>query len=99
MGCCITNQGDVGHSLIFQQTTEDKNLQNVFVKIKIHINEVFLLRMGNKIPMEGITETNFRAEMEGRAMQKLPHPEIHPTYNHQTQITIAYARKILLTGP
>jgi hypothetical protein len=26
----------------------------------------FLLRMGNKIPMEGFTETKFRAEKEGR---------------------------------
>jgi hypothetical protein len=84
MGCCITNQGDVGHSLIFQQTTEDKNLQNVFVKIKIHINEVFLLRMGNKIPMEGITETKFGAETEGRTIQRLPHLGIHPINNHQT---------------
>jgi hypothetical protein len=24
-----------------------------------------LLRMGNKIPMEGVTETKFRAETEG----------------------------------
>jgi len=69
MGCCITNQGDVGHSL---------------VKIKIHINEVFLLRMGNKIPMEGITETKFGAETEGRTIQRLPHLGIHPINNHQT---------------
>jgi hypothetical protein len=25
----------------------------------------FLLRRGNKIPMEGVTETKFRAETEG----------------------------------
>ena len=34
----------------------------------------FLLRMGNKIPMEGVTETKFRAETEGRIIQRLPHP-------------------------
>jgi hypothetical protein len=28
-----------------------------------------LLRMGNKIPMGGVTETKFRAEMEGRTIQ------------------------------
>jgi hypothetical protein len=44
-----------------------------------------LLRMGNKIPMERVTETNFRAETKGNTIQRLPHPVIHPIYNHQTQ--------------
>ena len=44
----------------------------------------FLLRMGNKISMEGVTETKFGAEMEGKTIQRLPHPEIHPINNHQT---------------
>ena len=35
-----------------------------------------LLRMGNKIPMEGVTETKFRDETEGRTIQRLPHPGI-----------------------
>ena len=30
------------------------------------VDTSFLLRMGNKIPMVGITETKFRAETEGR---------------------------------
>jgi hypothetical protein len=29
------------------------------------VNTLFLLRMGNKIPMEGFIETKFRAETEG----------------------------------
>jgi hypothetical protein len=45
--------------------------------------------MGNKIPMEGVTETKFGAEMEGRTIQRLPHPEIYPTNNYQTQ-TLLY---------
>jgi hypothetical protein len=44
-----------------------------------------ILRMGNKIPMEGVTETKYGAETEGMAIQRLPHLGIHPTYNHQTQ--------------
>jgi hypothetical protein len=48
------------------------------------VNTSFLLRMGNKIPMEGVTETKFRAEMEGRTIQRLPCPGIHPINNHQT---------------
>jgi hypothetical protein len=48
-----------------------------------------LLRMGNKIHMEGVTETKFGAEMEGRTMQRLPHPGIHPINNHQMQ-TLLY---------
>jgi hypothetical protein len=42
--------------------------------------------MGNKISMEeGVTETTFRGEMEERTIRRLPHPEIHSIYNHQTQ--------------
>jgi hypothetical protein len=32
-----------------------------------------LLRMGNKIPMEGFTETKFGSKMEGKTIQRLPH--------------------------
>jgi hypothetical protein len=42
----------------------------------------FLLRMGNKIPMEGVTEIKFGAEKEGKTIQRLPHPWIHPINNH-----------------
>jgi hypothetical protein len=42
-----------------------------------------LLIMGNKIPMEGVTETKFRGEPEGMAIQRLPHLGIHPINNHQ----------------
>jgi hypothetical protein len=45
----------------------------------------FLLRRGNKIPMEGVTETKFRAGIERRTTQRRPHPGIHPINNHQTQ--------------
>jgi hypothetical protein len=44
-----------------------------------------LLRMGNKIPMEGVIETKFEAEIEGRTIQRLPQLGIHPINNHQTQ--------------
>jgi hypothetical protein len=49
------------------------------------VDTSFLLRMGNKIPMEGVTQTKFGAEMEGRAIQRLPHPGIHTIISHQTQ--------------
>jgi hypothetical protein len=35
--------------------------------------------MGNKIPMERVTETKFRAEMEGRTIQRLP-PQGDPSH-------------------
>jgi hypothetical protein len=41
--------------------------------------------MGNKIDMEGVTETKFRAEPEGSTIQRLPHLGIYPINNHQTQ--------------
>ena len=44
-----------------------------------------LLRRGNKILMEGVTETKCGAETEGTTIQRLPHLGIHPVYNHQTQ--------------
>jgi hypothetical protein len=59
--------------------------------MKIHkkedqsVDALLLLRMGNKIPMEGVTETKFRAEMEERTIQRLHHPGIDPIYNEQTQ--------------
>jgi hypothetical protein len=37
------------------------------------VDTLSLLRMWNKIPMEGVTETKFRAETEGMTIQKLPH--------------------------
>jgi hypothetical protein len=49
------------------------------------VDTLFLLRMGNKIPMKGVTETKFRAEMEGRTIQRLPYLQIYPINNHQTQ--------------
>jgi hypothetical protein len=45
----------------------------------------FLPRIGNKIPMEGVTETEFGDETEGKTIHRLPQPGIHPIYNHQTQ--------------
>ena len=49
------------------------------------VDSSFLLRMGNKIPMEGVTGTKFRAEAEERTIQRLPYPGIHPINSHQTQ--------------
>jgi hypothetical protein len=49
------------------------------------VGTLFLLRMGNKIPIVGVTETKFGVEMEGRTIQRLPYPGIHSIYNHQTQ--------------
>jgi hypothetical protein len=40
---------------------------------------------GDKIPMEGVTETKCGAETEGRTIQRLPHLRTHPINNHQTQ--------------
>jgi hypothetical protein len=59
------------------------------MKIKKKKNQsadtLFLLRIGNKIPKEGVTETKFGAETERWIIQRLPHPAIHPIITHQTQ--------------
>jgi hypothetical protein len=44
-----------------------------------------LLRRGNITPTGGNTEIKYGAETEGKAIQRLPHLEIHPIYSHQTQ--------------
>jgi hypothetical protein len=49
------------------------------------VDTSFLLRRGNKIAMEGVTETKCGAETKGMTIQRLPHLGIHPIYNHQTQ--------------
>jgi hypothetical protein len=59
---------------------------------------LFLLRIGNKTPMEGVTETKFGAKMKGWTIQRLPHPGIHLNQPPNPD-TIAYVSKILLKGP
>jgi hypothetical protein len=49
------------------------------------VDTLFLLRMENKIPMEGVTERKLGAETEGRTIQRLLPPGIHPINSHQTQ--------------
>ena len=63
------------------------------------VNTSFLLRMRNKIPKEGVIEAKFGAEAEERTIWRLPHLGIHPIYKSPNPDTIAYASKILLTGP
>jgi hypothetical protein len=60
------------------------------------VDTSILFRRGNKIPVEGVKETKCGAETEGKAIQRLPHLGIHPTYSHQTQIVVD-ANKCLLT--
>jgi hypothetical protein len=38
----------------------------------------FLLRIGNKIPKEGVRETKFGAKTKGQTIQRLSHSGIHP---------------------
>jgi hypothetical protein len=49
------------------------------------VDTSILLRRGNKIPMEGVTETKCGAETEGMTIERLLHLGIHPIYSHQTQ--------------
>ena len=46
------------------------------------VDTLILLRRGNKIPMEGVIETKFRAETEGMTIQRLFHLGIHPICSH-----------------
>ena len=46
---------------------------------------MFLLRIGNKIPMKGVTLIKFGAKTKEWTIQRIPHPGIHPIISHQTQ--------------
>jgi hypothetical protein len=46
-----------------------------------------------------VTETKFRAEMEKKTIQRLPHLGIPSHIQPPNPDTIAYASKILLKGP
>ena len=48
------------------------------------VDTSFLLRIGNNIPMEGVTETNFGTKTEGMTIQRLHHLGIHTITNHRT---------------
>jgi hypothetical protein len=41
---------------------------------------------------KGHTGTKIGAESEGKAIQRLPHLEIHPIYSHQTQSLLLMSR-------
>jgi hypothetical protein len=41
------------------------------------VDTLILLRRGNKMPMEGVTETKCESETEGMTIQILPHLAIH----------------------
>ena len=43
-----------------------------------------ILRIGNKTPMEGVTETKFGAETKGWTIKRLPYPGIHSIISLQT---------------
>jgi hypothetical protein len=52
---------------------ETQNIQDTICKThetqeEASVDTVFLLRRGNKIPMEGVTEIYFRTKIEGRLM-------------------------------
>jgi hypothetical protein len=59
------------------------------------VDTLFLLRRGNKIPMEGVTDTNCGTETEGMTMQRLPHLGFHPIQSLNTD-TFVDANKCLL---
>jgi hypothetical protein len=62
------------------------------------VDTLFLLRIGNNIPMERVTETKFGAETTGQTIQDCPPRD--RSHNQPLNIdTTAYASKILLTGP
>ena len=63
------------------------------------VDTLALLTRGNKIPMEGVTETRCGAETEGMTVQRLPHLGIHLIYPHQTQALLWMSTSAYLQKP
>jgi hypothetical protein len=63
------------------------------------MDTLFFLRMGNKTPMEGVTETKFGAEMEKKDHAETTQPRDPSHKQPPKSETITYASKILLPGP
>jgi hypothetical protein len=73
----ITNKSLDMHSLLLAQKHRIHKIK--FAKQKKikkreyqRVDTSFLLRMGNKIPMEGVTETEFGAKTERRTIRDCP---------------------------
>jgi hypothetical protein len=63
------------------------------------VDTSFLLRIGSKIPIEGVTETKFGAEMKGWTIQRLPHPVIHTIISLQTQTLLHIPARFCFKDP
>jgi hypothetical protein len=48
------------------------------------VDTLLLLRIGNKTPIEGVTETKIGAETKGWTIYRLLYPGIHPIISLQT---------------
>jgi hypothetical protein len=55
---------------------------------KKSVDTLLILRIGNKTPMEVVTETKFGAKAKGWTIQRLAHLGIHLIISHQTQILL-----------
>jgi hypothetical protein len=81
---CITDKWILVQKLRIAKIKFAKH-KKIKKKEDVYLDTSFLLRIGNKIPMEGVTETKFEAKMKGLTIQRLPHLGIHPIISHQTQ--------------
>jgi len=63
------------------------------------VDTSFLFRIGNKISMEGVTETKFRAKTKGWTIQRLTHPGIHPIISHQMQTLLQMPARFCWKDP
>ena len=63
------------------------------------VDTSFLLRIGNKIPMKGVTETKFGAKTEGWTIRRLPHSGTHPIISHQTKTLLHMPARFCCKDP
>jgi hypothetical protein len=75
---------DLEDIILSEVTQSQKNTRYALTDKWILAQKLRILRSWKKIPMEGVTGTNLRAETEGMIIQRLPYLGIHPMNIHQT---------------
>jgi hypothetical protein len=80
--CALTDKSILDQKLRILKIQFTNNMKLKKKEYQI-VDTLVFHRSGKKIPMEGVTDIKCGAEIEGMAIQKLPHLGIHPIYSHQ----------------
>ena len=84
VGSCLSSQWILAQKLRIPKIQFAKH-RKIKKKEDQRVDTSFLLRIGNKIHMEGVTETKVGAKMKGWIIQRLPYPGIYPINSQKSR--------------